>query len=138
MNRMRRPLVAVAASVAATALTAIVQWPGGAPAAPLPAAAAVTVTGATLHTTGTDSRIYDAANRPVRLVGFNWPGTPTGGRRDNLATPDACGKTWRTPADSVARLAFNYDDMYQRIKGWGYNVIRVPVSWHNLEPVAPV
>jgi hypothetical protein len=60
------------------------------------------------------------------------------GRRDNLDTPDACGKTWRTPADPVARLSFNYDDMYQRIKGWGYNVIRVPVSWHNLEPVAPV
>lgn len=150
MNRMRRPLVAAATSMAAATLAALVQWPGGAPAAPLPATAPVsapesapvsalgTLSGGTLHTTGADSRIYDAANRPVRLVGFNWPGTPTGGRHDNLDTPDACGKTWRTPADPVARLSFNYDDMYQRIKGWGYNVIRLPVSWQNLEPVAPV
>src|SRR3954447_10982688 len=71
MKRMRRPLVAVVASVAAIALTALVQWPAGAPAAPLPATAAVTATGATLHTTGTDGRIYDVANRPVRLGGLH-------------------------------------------------------------------
>lgn len=138
MKRFRRTRVAAAATVAMTALTALVQWPGTAPAAPLPVAAGVTVDGATLHTTGLDSRIYDAANRPVRLVGFNWPGTAAGGRRDMLDTVDTCGKTWRTPADSVGGLSFNYDDFYQRIKGWGYNTIRLPVSWQNLEPVAPV
>jgi hypothetical protein len=36
-----------------------------------------------LHTTGTDSLIYDSANVPVRLVGFNWSGTDLGGRADN-------------------------------------------------------
>src|SRR3954453_6082505 len=135
MKSMRRPLVAVVASVAATALTALVQWPAGAPAAPLPATAAVTATGATPHTTRTHGRIYDVANRPVRLVGFNWAGTPAGGRRDNLDTPGACGKTSRRPGDSLGRPSFNYDDMYQRIKGSGYNVIRLPVSWQNLEPM---
>ena len=35
-----------------------------------------------LHTTGTDSVIYDRNNRPVRLVGFNWGGTDRGGRND--------------------------------------------------------
>ena len=138
MKRFRRTRVGVAATLAVTALAALVQWPGTAPAAPLPAAAGVTIDGATLHTTGIDSRIYDAANRPVRLVGFNWPGTAAGGRRDLLDTADGCGKTWRTPADSVGGLSFNYDDFYQRIKGWGYNAVRLPVSWQNLEPVAPV
>ena len=46
-----------------------------------------------LHTTGTDSLIYDAAKVPVRLVGFNWSGTELGGRADNQKTADVCGMT---------------------------------------------
>jgi aryl-phospho-beta-D-glucosidase BglC (GH1 family) len=124
---------------AALALTVVPQLSLlGAPAAPLRALRVLRLASTGLHTTGTDSRIYDAANRPVRLVGFNWPGTPAGGRRDNLKKADACGKTWRTPADPIGGLTLDYDDFYQRIRGWGYNVVRLPVSWHNLEPVAPV
>jgi aryl-phospho-beta-D-glucosidase BglC (GH1 family) len=89
-----------------------------------------------LHTTGTDSVIYDAADQPVRLVGFNWAGTEQGGRNDASKTADACGTVWRTPADGINGMS--YDDMYQRIRDWGYNVLRLPISWNNLEPVAPV
>ena len=92
----------------------------------------------TLHTSGTDTVIYTAANQPVRLLGFNWPGTPTGGRTEALKAKDACGKVWRTPADKLPGFTFNYDNMYQVIHDWGYNTIRIPVSWNNLEPVAPV
>lgn len=30
------------------------------------------------------------------------------------------------------------DDMYDNIRQWGFNFIRVPISWANLEPTAPV
>ena len=101
------------------------------------ASAAVTpVLAGPLHTTGTDSVIYDAANRPVRLLGFNWSGTEQGGRNDMLKTTDACGHVWQTPADGIGGRPF--DNMYQVLRDWGYNVIRVPISWNDLEPVAPV
>ena len=92
----------------------------------------------TLHTSGTDTRIYSAGGQPVRLLGFNWPGTPTGGRTDALKAKDDCGNVWRTPADKLSGLTFSYDNMYQVVHDWGYNTIRIPVSWNNLEPVAPV
>ena len=92
---------------------------------------------APLRTTATDSVIYDRNNTPVRLVGFNWGGTDRGGRSDYTKAPDVCGLVWRTPADPIVNgVAFN--DFYTNLKAWGYNVIRLPISWHNLEPVAPV
>ena len=106
-------------------------------AVPAPADAA-TAPAWPLHTTGTDSVIYDSANKPVRLVGFNWSGTDVGGRADVQKTADVCGLVWRTPTDSIGGLAARYDDIYSRLAGWGYNTIRVPISWNNLEPVAPV
>ncbi len=90
-----------------------------------------------LHT-GTDGVIYDSANEPVRLVGFNWTGTESGGRSDHLKTADVCGVSWRVPTDRIGDLPFNYDNLYQDIRDSGYNVIRIPVSWNNLEPGAPV
>ncbi|MCU0279654.1 MAG: glycoside hydrolase family 5 protein, partial [Candidatus Nanopelagicales bacterium] len=87
---------------------------------------------------GTDGVIYDAANRPVRLVGFNWTGTENGGRSDFLKSADVCGVSWRIPSDRIGGLPFDYDNMYQVIRDSGYNVIRIPVSWNNLEPIAPV
>ncbi len=105
-------------------------------AAPVTATAAAT--SGPLHTNGNDSLIYDASNQPVRLVGFNWTGTENGGRTDKQKIPDACGETWATPADPLGGLPFNYDNSYQVIKDLGYNVLRVPISWNNLEPVAPV
>ncbi len=102
----------------------------------LAAAATGPALAAPLRTNGTDSRIYDVNNTPVRLVGFNWGGTDRGGRSDYLKTPDACGLVWRTPADPIVNgVAFN--DFYSNLRAWGYNTIRLPISWHNLEPVAP-
>lgn len=104
-----------------------------------PAAAATTVPPITgpLHTTGADSLLYDSANAPIRLVGFNWAGTEQGGRNDAQKLADGCGAVWRTPADRIGSLTVTYNDFYQRIRSWGYNVIRIPVSWHNLEPTVP-
>ncbi|MGZ6779536.1 MAG: cellulase family glycosylhydrolase, partial [Mycobacterium sp.] len=110
----------------------------GAVIAPVGGVAQAATTAGPLHTTGADGIIYDSANQPVRLVGFNWNGTENGGRSDYQKTADVCGVTWRTPADAINNLPFNYDNFYQVIRDWGYNVIRVPISWNNLEPVAPV
>jgi aryl-phospho-beta-D-glucosidase BglC (GH1 family) len=90
-----------------------------------------------LHT-GADGVIYDAADRPVRLVGFNWTGTEFGGRDDGEKSADSCGVTWRVPSDSIGGLFGNYDSIYSDIRNSGYNVIRVPISWNNLEPTAPM
>ncbi len=91
-----------------------------------------------LHTTGTDSTIRDATGAEVRLTGFNWTGTELGGRADPAHTPDACGVTWRTPTDPQGRAGYTFENMYQVLRDWGYNSIRIPVSWNDLEPVAPV
>ncbi|MFZ1287085.1 MAG: cellulase family glycosylhydrolase, partial [Candidatus Phosphoribacter sp.] len=99
-------------------------------------AAAVTTMGP-LHTNGVDSVIYNSSNEPVRLVGYNWSGMEAGGRNDFQKTPDVCGRTWRTPADRLSGLTITYDDFYQNLHNWGYNVIRLPIQWHNLEPIAP-
>ena len=48
-----------------------------------------------------------------------------------------CGRTWRTLADRLSGLTLTYDDFYQNLRNWGYNVIRLPIQWHNLEPIAP-
>ena len=90
-----------------------------------------------LHTTGTDSAIYDRNNRPVRLLGFNWEDLEQGGRKDYAKAIDACDLVWRTPADPIIDgVAFN--DFYANVRSWGYNTIRLPISWHNLEPLPPV
>ncbi len=119
------------------ALVAAGLFTAGAAVAPGQSAGAATTSGP-LHTTGTNGIIYDAANQPVRLVGFNWTGTENGGRADNQKTADVCGVSWRTPGDGLPGLSFSYDNLYQTIRDWGYNVLRIPVSWNNLEPVAPV
>jgi len=90
-----------------------------------------------LYTTGTDSRIYDQNNRPVRLVGFNWGGMDRGGRDDFNKAPDVCGLVWRTPADAIVN-GVTFNDFYANLRAWGYNSIRLTISWHNLEPIAPV
>ena len=124
-----------AALVGALVLLTSALVAAGAAVSPVEAQAATT---GPLHTTGRDTVIYDASNQPVRLVGFNWTGTENGGRNDNQKTADVCGKTWRTPADPIGGQSFNYDNIYQVIRDWGYNTLRVPISWNNLEPVAPV
>ena len=102
-----------------------------------PETAAADTTMGPLHTSGVDGVIYSSSNEPVRLVGFNWTGMEAGGRNDFQKTADACGRTWRTPADKLPGLTLTYDDFYPNLRNWGYNVIRLPIQWHNLEPIAP-
>ncbi len=130
-RRFTGRLIAFAMTATAVVVAGVAVEPS------VPVARAETTTGP-LHTTGTDGIIYDAANQPVRLVGFNWNGTEDGGRSDHQKIADVCGVRWRTPTDGLGNFPFNFDNMYQVIKDWGYNVIRLPISWHNLEPVAPV
>lgn len=125
-HQLRRGLVATLVATACTTGLASQAAQAETPALATP-----------LHTTGTDSVIYDRNNQPVRLVGFNWGGTDRGGRADYQKAPDVCGLVWRTPADPIVNgVAFN--DFYSNLRAWGYNTIRLPISWHNLEPVAPV
>ena len=53
-------------------------------------------------------------------------------------SPTSAATRGATPADGLGDLPFDYDNSYQVIKDLGYNVLRLPISWHNLEPVAPV
>jgi aryl-phospho-beta-D-glucosidase BglC (GH1 family) len=102
-----------------------------------PETAAAETTMGPLHTSGDDGVIYNSSNEPVRLVGYNWTGMEAGGRNDFLKVADVCGFTWRTPADRLPGLTLVYDDFYQNLRNWGYNVIRLPMEWNNLEPIAP-
>ncbi|MCW2530265.1 MAG: cellulase family protein, partial [Pseudonocardiales bacterium] len=137
MSSLRTPyrlmIISLVAALCATAVTALSGTSAGAVPAEPTVPPAFT---APLHTSGVDTTIYDATNKPVRLIGFNWGGTEQGGRSDNQKIADVCGTSWRTPADQV--FGIDYNNMYQVIRDMGYNVIRVPVSWNNLRPVAPV
>ena len=128
---MRRRLLALLASLGliGAVMAGVAVLRDGAPATATPVAPL---------RAGADGVIYDAEDRPVRLVGFTWTGTEIGGRDDQEKAADACGATWRVPADPIGNQYGNYDNMYADIRASGYNVLRVPVSWNNLEPVAPV
>ena len=62
-----------------------------------------------LHTQGT--QILDESDKPVRLLGMGGP---------NLAAGQRPSKT-----------------QYDNISDWGFNTVRVIISWGNLEPTAP-
>ena len=89
-----------------------------------------------LHTTGTDSQNYDRNNLPVRLLGFNWVAL-IAVAETIIPKPRTPAVWYATPADPIINgVAFN--DFYSNIRAWGYNTVRLPISWHNLEPVPPV
>jgi len=69
-----------------------------------------------------------ADNHPVRLLGMGITGMQQGSGTPNTEPQPYSGCLgWHTP-DPVA---------YGQIKSWGFNSIRLPVSWANLEPVPP-
>jgi Cellulase (glycosyl hydrolase family 5) len=76
-----------------------------------------------LHTAGT--AIVDERGNRVRLLAMGVPGMETGdgGSRDvEVGCPG-----WRRPSRAV------YDD----VPAWGFNAVRLPISWANLEPTPP-
>lgn len=71
----------------------------------------------------------DARGRVVRLMGINVPGMERGsGRPDTTEGPDPCPSGWRTPPPGAAPA----------VRRWGFNVVRLPFSWADLEPSPPV
>jgi hypothetical protein len=79
-----------------------------------------------LHTVGT--QIVTGKNNPVRLVSIM-----VNGLQHGSGTPDTVPQAysgclgWKTPSDSAFGL----------IASWGFNSVRLQVTWANLEPTAP-
>ena len=78
-----------------------------------------------LHTAAGSTKVYDANGSVVPLLGINVDGLDFG-TGNPAATPDSCGKGYSVPSTSFADAA-----------SWGFNFVRVPITWENLEPTAP-
>jgi hypothetical protein len=79
-----------------------------------------------LRTSGT--KIVTASGKAVRLIGVNLLGLQSS-NDDGSTQPDQCNRSWRMPPD-LETSATN-------IEKWGFNVVRLPVAWANIEPQAP-
>jgi len=78
-----------------------------------------------LHTEPGSTDIFDAASNVVPLVGVDVDGLDFGTGNPS-SSPDSCGKGWSVPPTSFANVA-----------AWGFNSVRIPISWENIEPNAP-
>lgn len=79
-----------------------------------------------LHTKGTE--ILDEHGDPVRLLGVNMHGMQPGYGVPVERTPQKSGcYGWAVPPPSE----------YDNIEAWGFNSVRLPISWANLEPQPP-
>jgi cellulase (glycosyl hydrolase family 5) len=71
--------------------------------------------------------LYNSDGTRIRLLGLHVSGMAAGSglsRQEQLE--DACGG-WATPDEGA----------YDQIASWGFNFVRIPISWSNLEPIAP-
>jgi cellulase (glycosyl hydrolase family 5) len=78
-----------------------------------------------LHTVQGNTSVFDVNGRAVPLAGVDVDGLDFG-TGSPASTPDACGKGWSLPITSFANVA-----------AWGFNSVRIPISWENIEPTAP-
>jgi len=78
-----------------------------------------------LHTVQGSTDVYNSAGNAIPLRGVNVDGLDFGTGNPSTS-PDSCGKGWSIPASSFANIA-----------AWGFNFVRIPISWENLEPNAP-
>lgn len=78
-----------------------------------------------LHTEPGSTSVYDAGGNVVPLLGVDVDGLDFG-TGNPASSPDSCGKGWSIPSTSFADVA-----------SWGFNSVRIPISWSNLEPTAP-
>jgi hypothetical protein len=85
-----------------------------------------------LHTSGTS--ILDAEGHPIRLLGVNASGMEVGAGQPQSAVPVPPGCLVAGGLGWLAPNRAEYDD----IAAWGFNSVRVPISWANLEPTPPV
>lgn len=77
-----------------------------------------------LHTSGT--RILDSKSREVRFVSVNVTGLESTNDEGSQVIK-SCNRGWRAPSQRAA----------QNLAAWGFNTVRLPVAWGNLEPAAP-
>jgi Cellulase (glycosyl hydrolase family 5) len=84
--------------------------------------------GGWLHTEPHNTNIYNSKNEVVQLVGVNAVGLELGTGTD---TPDSCENGYALGSLNFTTSEFN------NIAYWGFNVVRLPISWENLEPTAP-
>ena len=82
-----------------------------------------------LHTNPGDTNIYDSRGSIVRLVGLNAMGLEYG---TGTSGADQCRFGWGGE-DAGGFSAGEFDN----IASWGFNFVRLPISWENLEPTAP-
>lgn len=82
-----------------------------------------------LHTKPGDTQIYDSSGNAVRLVGVNVMGLEFG---TGTSAVDACKFGWGGE-DAGGYSTAEFDN----IAPWGFNSVRLPISWENLEPTAP-
>ena len=85
---------------------------------------AQTITG-WLHTNPNSINVYDNNGNVVHLQGVNVDGLDFG-TGSSSRSPDSCGKGWNIPTTSFVNVA-----------SWGFNFVRIPISWENIEPIAP-
>jgi len=78
-----------------------------------------------VHTDPDSTGVYSSNGTVVPLLGVDVDGLDFGTGTPS-SSPDSCGKGWSIPPGSFSDVA-----------SWGFNSIRVPISWDNLEPTAP-
>ncbi|MFN2589538.1 MAG: glycoside hydrolase family 5 protein [Actinomycetota bacterium] len=119
-TRLRAISVVAAAACVMASLGSIV--PATSAAAKTPRA--VRITGP-LHTRG--GRILDATGKRVRFLGVGVLDLAPGRGLSSDQTGSECNG-WHMPPDEA----------YANIRNWGFNSVRLAISWANLEPAPPV
>ncbi len=128
MRRLRRgPILGLLALAVALAVVVVVvvelHGSGGGGVAP-PSRTAARITG-WLHTTR--GRIVNAAGKQVRLLGLDEPSLIAGEGNNQQTAPDSCGAGWQSVPESE----------YSNFERFGFNSVRLGLSWANLEPQPP-
>ena len=78
-----------------------------------------------LHTNPDSTNVYDSNGNVVHLQGVNVDGLDFG-TGNSLRYLDPCRKAWSIQTTSFVNVA-----------SWGFNFVRIPISWENLEPTPP-
>ena len=82
-----------------------------------------------LHTLPGDTQIYDNHGNVVRLVGVNVMGLEYG---SGTSASDSCKFGW-----GGQDAGYFSTTEFDNIASWGFNFVRLPISWENLEPNPP-
>ena len=82
-----------------------------------------------LHTNPGQTEIFDGNGNAVRLIGLNVMGLEFG---TGTSVADSCRFGWG--GEDAGWYSTNEFD---NIASWGFNFVRLPISWENMEPTAP-